>query len=45
MLDCEALDVMYGFDFTYEGNHDEVVAEALGVIPALRRCSRAVPPG
>jgi hypothetical protein len=35
LLDCEALDVMYGFDFTYEGNHDEVVAEALGVGPAL----------
>ena len=31
LLDCEALDVMYGFDFTYEGNHDEVVSEALGV--------------
>jgi len=31
VLDCEALDVMYGFDFTYEGNHDEVVAEALGL--------------
>ena len=31
VLDCEALDVMYGFDFDYEGNHDEVVAEALGV--------------
>jgi hypothetical protein len=31
LLDCEALDVMFGFDFTYEGNHDEVVAEALGV--------------
>ncbi len=35
LLDCEALDVMYGFDFTYEGNHDEIVAEALGVGPAL----------
>jgi hypothetical protein len=35
LLDCEALDIMYGFDFTYEGNHDEVVAEALGVGPAL----------
>ena len=33
VLDCEALDVMYGFDFTYDGNHDEVVAEALGVGP------------
>ena len=31
LLDCEALDVMFGFDFTYEGNHDEVVAEALGM--------------
>ena len=31
VLDCEALDVMFGFDFDYEGNHDEVVAEALGV--------------
>ncbi|RUL82514.1 hypothetical protein [Tautonia sociabilis] len=31
VLDCEALDVMFGFDLTYEGNHDEVVAEALGI--------------
>ena len=31
LLDCEALDIMFGFDFTFEGNHDEVVAEALGV--------------
>jgi hypothetical protein len=35
VLDCEALDVMFGFDFTYDGNHDEVVAEALGVGQAL----------
>jgi hypothetical protein len=35
ILDCEALDVMYGFDFNYDGNHDEVVAEALGVGTAL----------
>ena len=31
LLDCEALDVMFGFDFNFEGNHDEVVREALGV--------------
>jgi len=31
VLDCEALDVMFGFDFNFEGNHDEVVSEALGV--------------
>jgi hypothetical protein len=30
-LDCEAMDVLFLFDFTYAGNHDEVVAEALGV--------------
>src|SRR4051812_19353347 len=35
LLDCEALDVMFGFDFNYDGNHDEIVAEALGVGPAL----------
>ncbi len=35
ILDCEALDVMYGFDFNYDGNHDEVVAEALGVSSAF----------
>jgi len=35
LLDCEALDVMFGFDFTFEGNHDEVVADALGVNPAF----------
>lgn len=29
-LDCEALDYMMGFDFSYRGNHDELVAEALG---------------
>ena len=28
-LDCEALDVVFSFDFVYSGNHDEVVAEAL----------------
>ena len=29
-LDCEALDFMIGFDFSYRGNHDALVAEALG---------------
>ena len=36
-LDCEALDLLFGFDFTYRGNHGQVVAEALGVGPALDR--------
>lgn len=34
-LDCEALDLMYGFDFAYRGNHDALVAEALGISSAL----------
>lgn len=34
-LDCEALDLLFGFDFAYRGNHDALVAEALGVSPAL----------
>ena len=32
-LDCEALDLLFGFDFTYRGNHNQLVAEALGVSP------------
>jgi len=34
-LDCEALDLMFGFDFEYRGNQDELVAEALGLGPAF----------
>ena len=33
-LDCEALDLMMGFDFSYRGNHNQLIAEALGVCPA-----------
>lgn len=36
-LDCEALDLLFGFDFTYRGNHNQLVAEALGVGPSLER--------
>jgi len=36
-LDCESLSVMLGFDFAYRGNHNEVLAEAVGVPPALDR--------
>jgi hypothetical protein len=34
-LDCEAMDVLFAFDFTFTGNHDEVVAEALGLNTTL----------
>ena len=36
-LDCESLNVMFGFDFTYRGNQSELLVEALGVAPALER--------
>ncbi len=36
-LDCESLNVMFGFDYTYRGNHNQLVAEALGLAPALER--------
>ncbi|MEM9411124.1 MAG: hypothetical protein AAGA30_08430, partial [Planctomycetota bacterium] len=36
-LDCESLDFMYGFDFSYRGNHHALIAEALGMIPAFEK--------
>ena len=36
-LDCEALDLLFGFDFSYRGNHNQLVTEALGMGPALER--------
>jgi hypothetical protein len=36
-LDCEALDLLFGFDFTYRGNHNQLVSEALGFSSALER--------
>jgi hypothetical protein len=34
-LDTEAVDVLFAFDFLYNGNHDDVVAEALGLNTTL----------
>lgn len=34
-LDCESLDVLFSFDLLYCGNHDELVAEALGLNTTL----------
>jgi hypothetical protein len=36
-LDCESLNIMFGFDFTYRGNHNELLVEALGMTPAYER--------
>jgi hypothetical protein len=38
-LDCEALDLLLGFDFNYRGNHNQLVAEALGICPAMESLS------
>ena len=34
-IDCESVNLMYGFDFNYQGNHNELLAEALGIAPAF----------
>ena len=34
-LDCEALDLLFGFDFTYRGNHNQLMTEVLGVSPSM----------
>lgn len=36
-LDCESLNLMYGFEFAYRGNHNELLAEALGISPAMEK--------
>jgi len=36
-LDFESLIVLFGFDFFYRGNHNQLVAEALGVAPSFER--------
>ena len=36
-IDCEALDLLMGFDFAYRGNHNELILEALGTYPAFER--------
>lgn len=41
-LDCEALYYTMGFDFHYRGNHNELLAEALGLLPAFERLTQVV---
>ena len=40
-LDCDALDLLFGFDFTYRGNHNGLVADALGINAPLEHLGRA----
>ena len=39
-LDCESLNIMYGFDFTFRGNHNQLLVDALGVSPALEKMTQ-----
>lgn len=34
-LDCESLSLTMGFDYSFRGNQNDLLAEALGMIPAL----------
>ncbi len=34
-LDCETLDLLFGFDFTYRGNHNQLLAEVFGIGPSM----------
>lgn len=34
-LDCEAISLMYGFDFAYRGNHNQLLADAIGLPAGL----------
>ncbi|MEM0926821.1 MAG: hypothetical protein AAGJ83_12345 [Planctomycetota bacterium] len=36
-LDCESLSAMMGFDFSFRGNHNELLAKAIGIAPGLER--------
>lgn len=38
-LDCDSFNVTFGFDFAYTGNHNAIVAEALGWAPSLEKIS------
>lgn len=40
-LDCESLSITLGFDFAYRGNHNELLAKAIGVAPGLEKFSAA----
>lgn len=43
VLDCEAIDYMLGFDFSYRGNHDALLTEVLGTGPAMEGLLSAIP--
>ena len=40
-LDCESLGLMFGFDFAYRGNHNELLTEVIGISPGLESMATA----
>ena len=36
-LDCESLNLTMGFDYTFRGNQNELLAEAFGFVPPMER--------
>lgn len=40
-LDCESLNLIFGFDYIYRGNHNQLIAEALGLPPAYDKLVEA----
>jgi hypothetical protein len=38
-LDCESLSLTMGFDYTFNGNQNELLAEAFGIAPPLEKLS------
>jgi hypothetical protein len=40
-LDCESLNLIFGFDYVYRGNHNQLIAEALGLPPAYEKLADA----
>jgi hypothetical protein len=36
-LDCESLNFTMGFDYSYRGNHNELLCDALGMVPAVEK--------
>jgi hypothetical protein len=39
-LDCEMFDLLVGFDFSYRGNHNQLIAEALGACHGFERLTQ-----
>ncbi|QDU93274.1 hypothetical protein [Lignipirellula cremea] len=36
-IECESLNIMFAFDYTYRGNHNQLLVDALGMTPAFDR--------